>query len=258
MTLSPAQAAILAAGQQHPRHLVAPPARLAPAPRDAIRKSLLAKGLIEPVTVTGLDETAVWTLDGVPTHYRLTEAGLRAAGGTAGADTVPEAPPLAAGAVDAQQGAVAPEPAQEAAGERTSAVPAASSHKTLHDAAAAVVAAWDGSADRAGMDEAIAALRANLASKLHRTPTYPSAPRKPREGTKQEQVLAMLRRPEGATVVQVAETTGWQPHTVRGFFAGLKRRQSIAVEVLDRVRQVGPGKAGAKGSYSVYRIADAA
>ncbi len=81
--------------------------------------------------------------------------------------------------------------------------------------------------------------------------------RKPREGTKQQQVLAMLRRPEDATVVQIAEATGWQAHTVRGFFAGLKRRQSIAVEAAERVRQVGPGKEGAKGSYTVYRITEA-
>ncbi|WP_431266844.1 DUF3489 domain-containing protein [Dankookia sp. P2] len=44
-----------------------------------------------------------------------------------------------------------------------------------------------------------------------------AGPCKPREGTKQQQVLAMLRRPEGATVVQIAEATGWQTHTVRGF-----------------------------------------
>jgi len=46
---------------------------------------------------------------------------------------------------------------------------------------------------------------------------------------------------------------GWQPHTVRGFLAGLKKRQGIAVEVLDRVRQVGPIEQGSKGSYSVHR-----
>ena len=70
-------------------------------------------------------------------------------------------------------------------------------------------------------------------------------------------MLALLRRPEGATVAQIAEATGWAPHTVRGFFAGLKKRQGITVEVLERVRQVGPGKQGAKGSYTVYRIAEA-
>ena len=83
------------------------------------------------------------------------------------------------------------------------------------------------------------------------------SPRKPRDGTKQQQVLAMLRRPEGASVAQLADATGWQAHTVRGFFAGLKRR-GIEVSVLERVRQVGPNKAGAKGSYTVYRVAEAA
>ena len=82
------------------------------------------------------------------------------------------------------------------------------------------------------------------------------APRKPREGTKQEVVLAMLRRPEGATVAQIAEATGWAQHTVRGFFAGMKKRQGITVEIAERIRQVGPNKQGAKGSYTVYRVAE--
>jgi Protein of unknown function (DUF3489) len=37
---------------------------------------------------------------------------------------------------------------------------------------------------------------------------------KPREGTKREKVLAMLRRPEAATVAEIAEATGWAPHMV--------------------------------------------
>ncbi|MBX6741923.1 MAG: DUF3489 domain-containing protein [Acetobacteraceae bacterium] len=101
----------------------------------------------------------------------------------------------------------------------------------------------------------MARLRAALAGKPARAPREPGAPRKPREGTKQETVLAMLRRPEGATVAQIAEATGWAPHTVRGFFAGLKKRQGIVVEVLERVRQVGPNKEGARGSYTIYKVA---
>ncbi|PWS34758.1 hypothetical protein DFH01_23800 [Falsiroseomonas bella] len=99
------------------------------------------------------------------------------------------------------------------------------------------------------------ALRAALAGKPPRAAREPGAPRKPREGTKQETVLAMLRREEGATIAQICEATGWQGHTVRGFFAGLKKRQGIEVQVLERVRQVGPNKEGAKGSYSIYRVA---
>ena len=74
---------------------------------------------------------------------------------------------------------------------------------------------------------------------------------------KQQQVLALLRQPEGATIAQIAAATGWQAHTVRGFFAGLKKRRGLAVEAAERVRQVGPGKEGAKGSYTVYRLAEA-
>ena len=65
----------------------------------------------------------------------------------------------------------------------------------------------------------------------------------------------MLRRAEGASGPALADATGWAPHTVRGFLAGLAKK-GIRVEVLDRVRQVGSGKDGAKGSYTIYRIAE--
>ena len=40
----------------------------------------------------------------------------------------------------------------------------------------------------------------------------------------------MLKRPEGATIAQVVEATGWQPHTVRGALAGaLKKRLGLEV-----------------------------
>ncbi|MBR0683280.1 DUF3489 domain-containing protein [Roseomonas eburnea] len=97
-------------------------------------------------------------------------------------------------------------------------------------------------------------LRSSLAGKPPRAPREPGAPRKPREGTKQETVLAMLRRAEGATIAQICEATGWQQHTVRGFFAGLKKRQGIEVQVLERVRQVGPNKEGSKGSFTIYHL----
>ena len=38
--------------------------------------------------------------------------------------------------------------------------------------------------------------------------------------SKQDEVIAMLRRSEGATVDEVASATGWQRHTVRGVFSG--------------------------------------
>jgi len=59
---------------------------------------------------------------------------------------------------------------------------------------------------------------------------------------------------EGASGPQIAEAMGWAPHTVRGFLAGLAKR-GFKVGVLERVRQVGPNRQGAKGSYTVYRLA---
>ena len=105
--------------------------------------------------------------------------------------------------------------------------------------------------------EAVEALRAAIIIKPARIARDAGAPRKPREGTKQQQVLHLLRRAEGASGPAIAEATGWAAHTVRGFLAGLAKR-GHRVEVLDRVRQVGPGKDGAKGSYTVYRIVEAA
>ena len=48
--------------------------------------------------------------------------------------------------------------------------------------------------------------------------------------SKQDEVIAMLRRPEGATVDEVARATGWQRHTVRGVFSGtLKKKLGLAL-----------------------------
>jgi hypothetical protein len=120
-----------------------------------------------------------------------------------------------------------------------------------------LLAAWEetppANADKDPIMRAMDMLRNALSRRGTRAT---GAPRKPREGTKQEVVLAMLRRPEGATVAQIAEATGWAQHTVRGFFAGLKKRQGITVEIAERIRQVGPNKQGAKGSYTIYRVAE--
>src|SRR5215472_5461451 len=42
---------------------------------------------------------------------------------------------------------------------------------------------------------------------------------------KQEQLIAMLRRPEGVTVDEVASVMGWRRHTVRGVFAGTLKKK---------------------------------
>jgi hypothetical protein len=64
----------------------------------------------------------------------------------------------------------------------------------------------------------------------------------PREGSKLASVMAMLLRPEGATILALTEATGWLPHTTRAALTGVRKR-GYAV-VLER------GKEGK----SVYRL----
>jgi hypothetical protein len=52
----------------------------------------------------------------------------------------------------------------------------------------------------------------------------------PREGSKTTQVVAMLQRKNGATLVEIMEKMGWQRHTVRGFMAGTMKKAGFTVE----------------------------
>jgi Protein of unknown function (DUF3489) len=104
--------------------------------------------------------------------------------------------------------------------------------------------------------EAKPARRRARAAKAKAKPAKPAPTDKPapRAGTKQARMIEMLRRPEGATVEQIAEATGWQHHTIRGAISGaLKKKLGLHVEA-SRTREVGPEKTGAKGSSTVYRI----
>ena len=59
--------------------------------------------------------------------------------------------------------------------------------------------------------------------------TAPKA-RTVREGTKQATLIAMLHRPEGATIEEIMAATSWRSHTVRGAMAGvLKKKLGLTI-----------------------------
>lgn len=75
-------------------------------------------------------------------------------------------------------------------------------------------------------------------------PTEPE-PRRTRTNSKQAQVIEMLKRPDGATIAQICEATGWQSHTVRGTFAGAFKKK-LGLEITSTKDS---------GSERIYRIA---
>lgn len=75
----------------------------------------------------------------------------------------------------------------------------------------------------------------------------PAPPAAEIPGTKQSRLIALLRSASGATLPQMTELTGWQPHTVRGTISGVLRKKlglSVSWEASD---------AGVR----VYRIVEA-
>ncbi|MFV0428108.1 MAG: DUF3489 domain-containing protein [Arachnia sp.] len=51
-----------------------------------------------------------------------------------------------------------------------------------------------------------------------------------RTGTKQAQIIAMLQRPEGASIAEIVAATGWAAHSARGMISGaLKKKLGLPI-----------------------------
>jgi hypothetical protein len=66
--------------------------------------------------------------------------------------------------------------------------------------------------------------------------------------TKQAHAIVMLRAPAGATIAKLMTATDWQPHSIRGFLAGIVRKKLGLNLVSDqtekgRVYRIREGKA---------------
>jgi hypothetical protein len=48
---------------------------------------------------------------------------------------------------------------------------------------------------------------------------------RPRPGSKTAKLLALLKRPRGASLKELLKATGWQPHSIRGFLSGTVGRK---------------------------------
>lgn len=53
----------------------------------------------------------------------------------------------------------------------------------------------------------------------------------PRAESKGAQILALTRRPKGATLSELAKLTGWQNHSIRGFLSGaVSKKMGLTVD----------------------------
>ena len=97
--------------------------------------------------------------------------------------------------------------------------------------------------------------KARAASKVTKATVRKSVAHRKGGNSKQDHVLGLLRRSSGATIENITQATGWQSHSVRGFFAGVVRKKlglTLLSEKIDdeRIYRIAGGPAGTKSAAS--------
>src|SRR5712664_733982 len=209
MKLSDTQLMILSSASQRTDHAAVLPATLKGSAANKVVNTLLNEKLLQELRAK--DDMPVWRRghDNRPYSLRITKAGLKAIE----VEDVAEASDNIA-AADPDEVAAADVSAEAKSSERPSRAKRSGAKKT----AAVSLRAVKASSDRLEPD------------------------------SKQDKIVALLRRPEGANLDVLVKETGWQKHSVRGFLAGTVRKKlklPLLSEKIDGVRnyRIGTAKA---------------
>ena len=208
MRLSDTQLMILSSASQRTDHAAVLPANLKGGAANKVVSKLLNEKLLQELRAK--DDMPVWRRgdDNRPYSLRITKTGLKA--------------------IEVEDVAEASDNIAAATLEEV-AVPDVST--------AAKSSERPSRAKRSGAKTAAVSARAVKASSDRTKPD-----------SKQDRIVALLRRPEGANLDVLVKETGWQKHSVRGFLAGTVRKKlklPLLSEKIDGVRiyRIGTAKA---------------